>query len=835
MKQGYINLGLASAIALSSLISVPLSAAAQTVGPTVLTVPAAGIPRHPKLSSTLNRLAADFDRHEGAPGSFVPRQPDVAVARGRVTIDIIGTGNGRALLRRLSALGLEQGSAYRHNVSGKLPIGRLNQLVAIDQVRFVSAAAAQTRAGVVSTQGDAVMNANDVRAQLGFDGTGVQVGILSDTFDCAPNALTTAEEDVLSGDLPATYQVIAEGSATSCANGIDEGRGMAQIIHDVAPGAKIAFHTAFEGIADFASGIVDLADHGAKVIVDDVGYFAEPYFQDGPIAQAVDEVTDRGVAYFSSAGNSASNSYEASFNPSGQFVRIRGNARPITCQYHDFDEGGTTDLFQTINTFGRPTLIASLQWQDPYLSADPNNGGANGNLDFLLFNAAGDTLLLAANSDNMGADPVEILGANVGAVADTIFSLAIVHCGGDIPSRVKYVLYNSGMEISSPPGGASTIVGHSNARGTMSVGASFWGTPDTLEGFSSRGGTDILFDLSSQPVTEMRDNPDFVAPDGGDTTFFFPGRDHVGDGNFPNFFGTSASAPHAAAVAALLLDKNGSLAPADIETLMEDTATAMPLIDSNGIIGDANTGVAIPAQDIAELTGAGALNALAALNLAPTPTCVLTATPPTIDFGDVFLGSASAITIQLRNDGTASCNNISDDASSPFALTSLPGQLPVNASQTITATFAPVAVGLASTTVNISADLAATSIGLTGQGESLPIPSDIADIAALISGPSTAVRGQTINLVIGAHNLGPDPATNVEVVLELGRGLNCTNCPADQRFTFGSLAGNSQASQSISVSVTKKKGMINSTAFASGAESDPNTNNNSAGYALRLN
>src|SRR6202030_4665917 len=91
---------------------------------------------------------------------------------------------------------------------------------------------------------------------------------------------------------------------------------MMQIVHDVSPGAGLAFYTADNSEADFANGIGKLAapvssgGAGAKVIVDDVGYFDEPFFQDGIVAQAVDAVVAQGVAYFSAAGNDGSDAYE---------------------------------------------------------------------------------------------------------------------------------------------------------------------------------------------------------------------------------------------------------------------------------------------------------------------------------------------------------------------------------------------------------------------------------------------------------------------------------------------------------------------------------------------
>ena len=114
---------------------------------------------------------------------------------------------------------------------------------------------------------------------------------------------------------------------------------MAQLVHDVAPGAGIAFHTAFNSQFDFAEGIIELADAGADVIVDDVRYFEEPFFMDGMVAQAVDIVAARGVPYYSSAGNQARNSYENDFHGVNVVcipARTRTGGKPVVRRFHSF-------------------------------------------------------------------------------------------------------------------------------------------------------------------------------------------------------------------------------------------------------------------------------------------------------------------------------------------------------------------------------------------------------------------------------------------------------------------------------------------------------------------
>ena len=142
---------------------------------------------------------------------------------------------------------------------------------------------------------------------------------------------------------------------------------MLQIVHDVAPAAELAFNTAVLGQAGFAQGIVNLATVAASdVIVDDIIYFAEPMFQDGVIAQAVDQVVDLGVAYFSSAGNANRTSYESAFDDSG----ISGFGGAL----HDFDPGAGVDTFQQVTLGAGASISLSFQWDDPFGSI--SSGGA---------------------------------------------------------------------------------------------------------------------------------------------------------------------------------------------------------------------------------------------------------------------------------------------------------------------------------------------------------------------------------------------------------------------------------------------------------------------------
>ena len=156
------------------------------------------------------------------------------------------------------------------------------------------------------SEGDAILKAILVRA-LGFIGSGVKVGIISDGANNWPQSQA-------SGDLPAAGITLFGGCTptppdiTICRSRrtCNEGTAMAEIVHDLAPGAEIAVG-AISTSLEFIARVNDMANtFGADVIVDDVGFFGEPYFEDGPVAQAVAAVKNQ-VVFISSAGNAAQN------------------------------------------------------------------------------------------------------------------------------------------------------------------------------------------------------------------------------------------------------------------------------------------------------------------------------------------------------------------------------------------------------------------------------------------------------------------------------------------------------------------------------------------------
>lgn len=574
-----------------------------------------------KIGFDLTLLYEELRFHDASdPNSpFTPSNPMLAVAGTQVYVDVNAAGDPASLRSQATAIGMNVQDVSGTLVEGTIPISALNQLAALSTLGFARPVYTPiTATGSVTSQADTALQASAARAQFGVTGQGVTVGVLSDSFNQIPYAgnVNGMARDISTGDLPQDTQVLEDSTV-----GKDEGRAMAQLIHDLAPAAAIRFATAQGGEAHFANNILALANAGSKVIVDDVGYPTEPFFQDGLSARAVNSVFAQGVAYFSAAGNAGDSSYESPFVDSKVTL-------PNGSKLHDFDPGPGVSTLQRLTIPVGATVRGSLQWDAPFKSL--GGAGSPSDIDVSLLGADGTTVIGSTITNNIGGDPLEVFGfVNDGSIdtdangqPDTTFFLRIELVSGPAPGLMKYVDFGESATIVGFATHSSTDIGHPNTAGAMGVAASaFFLTPafgaaaPSLNSFSSLGGGSLLFDTSGNRLsTPFNPNsPQIAGVDGTNTTFF--GSDIPQDSDaLPNFFGTSAAAPHVAAIAALLVEAGqGRLSPSNVYLILENTATD---IVSRSDVSNPGVPISIPnGVGVDAFSGHGLVNALQAIQV----------------------------------------------------------------------------------------------------------------------------------------------------------------------------------------------------------------------------
>lgn len=424
----------------------------------------------------------------------------------------------------------------------------------------------------------------------GVTGAGVKIGILSDSF----NLKGGMAGDIANGSLPSAVKILKDGPAS----GADEGRAMAELVHKVAPGAAIDFYSGFYSEADMAAGIAALVKDGCNVIVDDITYLNEPFFQTGDVLQnAVSSAISSGVSYFTSASNEGRNFFQAGFTGlkavlpgvSGSYLaeNFGSVAAPVTRQSLTIARGSTS--------------VFDLQWDQPFAGIGGSKGAAN-SLGMVLYNSNNQIVAYATLND-VNRNPDQIIQFTNTTVS-TSFSLGIFSNGGTtVPGLFKYIVYGSGTTINDAKAGqgSGTLIGHEEVAAANVVGAaaynttSAFGGKNAVEGFSSVGPSSLLFDASGNRLATPGSSGgvDFVAPDGSATDVF------------PSFYGTSAAAPNAAGVAALMLQANATLTPAQISAGLAGSAIA-----ATGVAGSTGMGL-IQATTAVKLALAGSTSAVA--------------------------------------------------------------------------------------------------------------------------------------------------------------------------------------------------------------------------------
>ena len=495
-----------------------------------------------------------------------------------------------------------------------------------------------TGVGSVSSQADVTHRTALYRRLLGTTGAGVKIGVLSDGVQHLADAQA-------SGDLGAV--TVLPGQAGSG----DEGTAMLELIHDIAPGAQLYFATGFSSITSFADNIRALRAAGCDIIVDDVFYFSESPFQDGQtvttntngaqVIQAVKDVAASGALYFSSAGNSGNLNDGTSGVWEGNFVA--GAAASVVAT------PGTFHRFTGVQDFNTLTIAGSgpitLFWADP-LGASAND------YDLFRLNSAG--TVVAASSTNLqdgNDDPYEQMSNSTASPRIVIVKKA------SAAGRFLHLNTNRG-QLSVATAGQTH--GHAATTNIFSFGvaATYAGfafphpfsSSNVVETFSSDGPRRIFFLGDGTAITPgnfsstggaVLQKPDLTAADGVFVT---------GVGDFPGqFFGTSAAAPNAAAIAALIKSANPSATPLQLRGALLSSAID---IEAPGVDRDSGVGIvmAAPPQAGCTFTLAPAAPAFGAGG--DTSSATVNASSPGCNW--VVFSNVPWITITSLNAGTGS-------------------------------------------------------------------------------------------------------------------------------------------------------------------------------------
>jgi subtilisin family serine protease len=439
-----------------------------------------------------------------------------------------------------------------------IPISAVEVIAAHPDIQFIDKAAlCETRRTI--SEGDVAHNAPLVRAK-GFTGAGVKVGVLSDSVS-GPSGADFLTPLKASGDLPSTVTVLEDILPPDYGSG--EGAAMLEIVYDLAPASPLYFASAFNGAASFANNIIALKNAGCKVIVDDVGYFNESPFQDDIISQAVSTVTAAGVSYFSSAGNSRSLRSGRSGTWEGDYVPgVTWVFEGYTYQLHEFAPG------VTVNRIIENPGVITLFWSDAL-------GHSANDYDLFVVDLAGNVYDWSWYIQEGAQDPYEFI--SVYGYDYTNLYIAV----GKYSGAGRFLHLNASRGRTQYATNGETH-GHATVESAFCVSAvsardrttPFTGA-ETLEWFTSDGPRRVFYYPDGTQITPgnlsstggyVRMKPDITAADG--VLCSTPGFEH--------FYGTSAAAPHAAAITALLRSAKPNATPAQIRKALTKSCLPTP-------------------------------------------------------------------------------------------------------------------------------------------------------------------------------------------------------------------------------------------------------------------
>lgn len=373
----------------------------------------------------------------------------------------------------------------------------------------------------LTSQGVHVMGSGAVNHD-GYTGKGIKVAVIDSGFDINNPEIAGNIGEYRSFDYP---------DLSIAGDDIRHGTAASEIIVDVAPDAELYLYNISSAI-EFLNLVDYIIERGdIDVVSMSLGFLNSLGPSDGTsvLSQKVNEARESGILWINSAGNFADRHWQ------GKFTDTDGD------NVHDFMPG---DESIDITVDGIRPLVLALSWDDWDLTSQ--------DYDLCLFGQfSGEFRIItcSANFQNGFSPPVEII-EYVSPYRQTVHAV-IVKDAADRDVNFQLLSVNHSLAEYAVP--SSSISIPADALGSLSVGASNW-SDDILASYSSQG-----------PTLDGRIKPDVTGPTGVFTTAYcniFSCR---------SFHGTSASAPHVAGAAALVMEKYPRATAGQVQAILEAT------------------------------------------------------------------------------------------------------------------------------------------------------------------------------------------------------------------------------------------------------------------------
>jgi subtilisin family serine protease len=492
---------------------------------------------NPRLSSSLQLIARQAT-------GILPKGADAPDPNQAIAV-IIEPLSGNAASIKDSAIRLAGGTVEARSQSlirVRLPIHRLENLA--DDVAGIAFIREPypVRPVAVTSQGVVLTGADDFHT-AGYTGQGVKVAVIDLGFDGLAAAQAAGElRNVIH-----TWNYITN-SADVEGTGEVHGTGVAEIVEDMAPGAELYLLLIGDSV-DLENAVQYCIINGIHIINHSVAWFNTNFYDGtGSIAGFANNARDQGILWVNAAGNYGDDGHwQGYFN----------------------DNGGGWNVFSGSDT-GNRVYIPSSDSISIYLTWD-DWSASDQDYDLYLYNSSGVAVASSLSWQSGFQAPVESLyyvPADDGthAYTDGYYDIKIHKYSASGPMEMEFFAFlGSGFDTDLDHHMAeSSISAPANSSKVVAVGAiSRWNwTIGPQASYSSLGPS----------------NTGLIKPD-------IAGPASVSNWSYGSFAGTSASSPHVAGAAALLLSEDPSRTANDLQTLLEAQAIDMGLLGKDNVYG----------------------------------------------------------------------------------------------------------------------------------------------------------------------------------------------------------------------------------------------------------